>query len=48
MLSTVGDGAIKMNQAVPGYFTKENLKSLTGIEPDEAIDVTETNEVVTE
>ena len=39
MLSTVGDGAIKMNQAIPGYFTKQNLKSLTGIEPDEAVDV---------
>jgi hypothetical protein len=35
MLSTVGDGAIKINQAVPGYFTKESLKTLTGIEPAE-------------
>lgn len=35
MLSTVGDGAIKINQAVPGYFTKDSLKTLTGIEPAE-------------
>lgn len=30
-LSSIGDGAIKINQAVPGYFGKENLKELTGI-----------------
>ena len=30
-LSTVGDGAIKINQAIPGYFNKENLHDLTGI-----------------
>jgi hypothetical protein len=35
MLSTVGDGAIKINQAVPGYFTRESLQTLTGIEPAE-------------
>lgn len=33
MLSTVGDGAIKINQAVPDFFTKDNLRILTGIEP---------------
>lgn len=50
MLSNVGDGAIKLNQAVPGYFTRENLKTLTGIEPDEAISIVpaETDEVVNE
>lgn len=32
MLSGIGDGAIKINQAVPGYFGKENLRELTGIE----------------
>ena len=32
MLSSIGDGAIKLNQAVPGYFDKENLRDLTGIE----------------
>ena len=31
MLSGIGDGAVKINQAVPGYFSKENLRDLTGI-----------------
>ena len=31
-LSVIGDGAIKINQAVPGYFDKDNLKELTGID----------------
>lgn len=35
MLSGIGDGAVKINQAVPGYFNKDNLRSLTGIEPSE-------------
>lgn len=35
MLSSIGDGAIKMNQAIPGYFTKDNIRELTGIESDE-------------
>ena len=33
MLSSIGDGAIKINQAVTGYFNKDNLRNLTGIEP---------------
>lgn len=33
MLSGIGDGAIKINQAVPGYFGKENLRDLTGVMP---------------
>lgn len=33
-LSLVGDGAIKMNQAIPGYFNAENIRDLTGIEGD--------------
>ena len=33
MLSGIGDGAVKINQAVPGYFNKDNLRALTGIEP---------------
>ena len=33
MLSGIGDGAIKINQAVPGYFDKNSLRDLTGIEP---------------
>ena len=32
MLSSIGDGAIKINQAVPGYFSKDNLRNLTGID----------------
>lgn len=34
-LSGIGDGAIKLNQAVPGYFNADNLPDLTGIEPSE-------------
>lgn len=30
MLSSIGDGAIKINQAVPGYFNEDNLSVLTG------------------
>lgn len=33
MLSSIGDGAIKINQAVPGYFGKDNLRRMTGVEP---------------
>ena len=33
MLSGIGDGVIKFNQAVPGYFDKNNLRVMTGIEP---------------
>ena len=31
-ISLVGDGAIKVNQAIPGYFDKNNIRDLTGIE----------------
>lgn len=31
MLSMIGDGAIKLNTAVPGYVNNENLSDLTGI-----------------
>ena len=31
-LSTIGDGALKINQAIPGYFTERNMRELTGIE----------------
>ena len=31
MLSSIGDGAIKLNQAVPNYFNTDNLRDLTGI-----------------
>lgn len=30
-LSNIGDAAIKINQAVPGFFTKESLSDLTGV-----------------
>ncbi len=35
MLSLIGDGAIKINQAVPGYFNKDNLRDKTGIDASE-------------
>lgn len=31
MLSSIGDGAIKLNQAVPGFVGEDNLRDLTGI-----------------
>lgn len=34
MLSGIGDGAVKLNQAVPNYFGKDNLRDLTGIDAD--------------
>lgn len=34
-LSSIGDGAIKINQAVPGYFNKDNLRTMTGIDASE-------------
>lgn len=30
-LSLVGDGAIKINQAIPGYFNGDTLRDLTGV-----------------
>lgn len=46
MLSAIGDGAIKINQAVPGYFNKDNLRDLTGIEEssEEVIQTTDTSQ----
>lgn len=34
MISLIGDGALKVNQAVPGYFGSNNLKKMTGINSD--------------
>ncbi|MBS4769654.1 phage portal protein [Carnobacteriaceae bacterium zg-ZUI240] len=31
-LTLVGDGAIKINQAIPGFITNETIRDLTGIE----------------
>lgn len=36
MLSGIGDGAIKINQAIPGYMDRNVLRELTGIEGGEA------------
>ena len=33
-LSNIGDGLLKINQAVPDYFTKETLRDITGIESE--------------
>ncbi|RHM59664.1 phage portal protein [Coprobacillus sp. AF33-1AC] len=45
-LSLIGDGAIKINQAVPGYFGKDSLRDLTGIEYDQSmIDFSNANEL---
>ncbi len=34
-ISLIGDGIIKVNQSVPGYFTSEVIRDLTGIEGGE-------------
>lgn len=34
MLSSIGDGVGKINQAVPGYFGKDNLRDMTGIDAE--------------
>lgn len=34
-LSMIGDAMIKMQQAIPGYFGRNNLYDLTGIRPEE-------------
>lgn len=36
-LSLVGDGVIKLNQAVPGYVTSTTLRNLTGIDSGEPL-----------
>lgn len=35
MLSSIGDGVNKLNQAIPGYLNTENLRDLTGIDGGE-------------
>lgn len=45
MLSSIGDGAIKINQAVPGYFNRDNLRDLTGINASSASPLTATGEM---
>lgn len=34
MMSSIGDGIGKINQAVPGYFGKTNLRDMTGVDPE--------------
>ena len=34
MLSGIGDGVIKINQAVPGYISEKNMIDLTGLSPE--------------
>lgn len=34
MLTGIGDGIAKINQAIPGYFGPENTRDLTGITPE--------------
>lgn len=34
-IGMIGDAVIKVNQAIPNYFTKENIRELTGIDSDE-------------
>lgn len=34
-IGMIGDAVIKVNQAVPNYFTKDNIRELTGIDSDE-------------
>lgn len=36
MLSSIGDGVGKINQAVPGYFGADNLRALTGVDAEAA------------
>lgn len=31
MLSSIGDGMVKVNQAIPGFFNTDNFENLTGI-----------------
>src|SRR5690625_6972630 len=33
-ISTIGDGVGKINQVVPNFFGKNNLRDLTGVEGD--------------
>lgn len=34
-LASIGDGVLKINQAVPGYLAKESMRLLTGIEAED-------------
>lgn len=48
-IGLIGDGALKVNQAVPGYFDSKSIRDLTGIDAaDEPIGITEEAEEVAE
>lgn len=34
MMTMIGDGALKLNQALPGYINAETIRDLTGIAGD--------------
>lgn len=35
MMAGIGDAVTKINKAVPGYFGRNNLRDLTGVDPEE-------------
>jgi len=35
MMSGIGDAVSKINQVVPGYFGKSNLRDMTGVDPED-------------
>ena len=47
-LSVIGDGVIKINQAVPDYFNAENLRDMTGIDREYADDVVSMEDIEVE
>ena len=45
MMTMIGDGALKLNQALPGYINAETVRDLTGIAGDmSAVPVTNEGE----
>ena len=44
-IASIADGALKVNQAMPNYFDRDNLASLIGIEAGEAAEI-ETDEAI--
>ena len=45
LMTMIGDGALKLNQALPGYINAETVRDLTGIAGDmSAVPVTNEGE----
>lgn len=44
MLSIIGDGAIKLNQAIPGFMDKETVREITGVKGSDQEPVIETGD----